>query len=218
MIDIPTLHHIESAAERIRGRVMRTPLLSSDPLSDLTGHDIFIKPEMLQPGGSFKYRGATNAMVLLHEKNHAEQKEKGVVTASSGNHGIAVALAARNAGIKAGIKATIVIPENAPQVKVERIKRAGATIIRHGSSYGDSEQKAWELEKEGYNFIHPFDSPEVIAGQGTIALEIHRDAPADLDAVLVPVGGGGLISGITSLFKNRDIAFTSDSGCSKISS
>ena len=112
--------------------------------------------------------------------------------ASSGNHGTALALAAS----RVGIKATIVLPDNAPQVKVERIKKAGATILRHGSHYGDSEEKAAELGKEELVLIHPFDDPRVVAGQGTIGLEIDEDAPSDLEAVLVPVGGGGLISGI----------------------
>ena len=150
--------------------------------------DVYLKLESLQPGGSFKLRGASNAVSMLT----AQEREKGVVAASSGNYGTALALAATGAGIRA----TIVLPDNAPKVKVERIKNAGATIIWHGAHYGDSEMKAAELGNEGLVLLHPFDDPRVVAGQGTIGLEIDEDAPHDLETVMVPVGGGGLISGI----------------------
>lgn len=185
---VPTHQDILDAARRIKGKILRTPFIFSDPLSRQVNIRVYLKLESLQPGGSFKFRGANNAVTMLTPK----EREKGVVAASSGNHGTALALAAS----LVGIKATIVLPDNAPQVKVERIKKAGATILRHGSHYGYSEEKAAELGKEELVLIHPFDDPRVVAGQGTIGLEIDEDAPSDLEAVLVPVGGGGLISGI----------------------
>ena len=121
-----------------------------------------------------------------------------MAAASSGNYGTALALAAS----RAGIRATIVLPENAPKVKVRRIRNAGATILRHGAHYGESEIKAAELGKEGLVLLHPFDDPRVVAGQGTIGLEIDEDASQDLETVIVPVGGGGLISGIALGLKN----------------
>ena len=185
---VPTFQDIQDAARRVEGLVLRTPLIFSDPLSRQVNMDVYLKLESLQPGGSFKLRGASNAVSMLT----AQEREKGVVAASSGNYGTALALAAS----RAGIRATIVLPDNAPKVKVERIKNAGATIIWHGAHYGDSEMKAAELSNEGLVLLHPFDDPRVVAGQGTIGLEIDEDAPQDLETVMVPVGGGGLISGI----------------------
>jgi threonine dehydratase len=173
---------------RIKDRILRTPFMYSDPLSRQVSRSVYLKLESLQPGGSFKFRGANNAIAMLTP----EEREKGVVAASSGNHGIALAMAAS----QAGIKATIVLPDNAPDVKVERIRRAGATILRHGPHYGFSEEKAAELGTEELVLVHPFDDSRVVAGQGTIGLEIDEDAPSDLEAVLVPVGGGGLIAGV----------------------
>ncbi len=188
MNSIPTLEDIQTAAKRIRGKALRTPLIYSGILSEITGWDIYLKPECLQPGGAFKYRGATNAISLLSK----EARLKGVITASSGNHGIAVALAAE----RAGVKAFIIVPEDAPSNKVEIIKNAGARVLRFGENYDDCEGKAEELAGEGYYFLHPFNIPQVLAGQGTVGLELNEDAPSDLHAVLVPVGGGGLISGV----------------------
>ena len=188
MVYIPKYQDLLEAAGRIEGKVLNTPLVFSDPLSRLVGNDVYLKLESLQPGGSFKFRGATNAVAMLSD----EERRKGVVAASSGNYGTALALAAQ----RAGIAATIVLPDNAPSVKVERIRKAGATIIRHGTHYGESEQKAAEFGAEGLILIHPFNDPRVVAGQGTVALEIAQDAPEDLDMAVVPVGGGGLISGV----------------------
>ena len=188
MTHIPTHQNILKAAQRIEGKVLRSPLMYSDSLSGLSEARVFLKLDSLQPGGSFKIRGATNAVALLGE----DERRRGVVAASSGNYGTALALAAQ----REGIKATIVLPKNAPSVKVERIRKAGATILRHGDHYGDSEQEAVRLAEQGLLLIHPFDDPRVVAGQGTIALEIDQDAPADLDTTLVPVGGGGLIAGV----------------------
>jgi len=191
---VPTFQDIQDAARRIEGLALRTPLIFSDTLSGRLNRDIYLKLESLQPGGSFKFRGATNAVSMLT----AQEGKKGVVAASSGNYGTALAMAAS----RARITATIVLPENAPQVKVNRIEKAGATILRHGGHYGDSEVKAAELGREGLVLVHPFDDPRVVAGQGTIGLEIDEDAPQDLEAVVVPVGGGGLISGIALALKH----------------
>ena len=196
MVYVPTHQDILDAAGRIEGKVLRTPLVYSDALSRLVGTDVYFKPECFQPGGSFKLRGATNAVAMLPE----EQKAKGVVAASSGNYGTALSLAAS----RSGIKATIVLPdnpENAPPVKAARIEKAGAHIVRHGHHYGDSEVKAAELGEQGMVLIHPFDDPNVVAGQGTIGLEINEDAPPDLAKVIVPIGGGGLISGVALAMK-----------------
>jgi len=152
---VPTHQDILDAARRIKGKILRTPFIFSEPLSQQVNTRVYLKLESLQPGGSFKFRGANNAVTMLTPK----EREKGVVAASSGNHGTALALAAS----RVGIKATIVLPDNAPQVKVERIKKAGATILRHGSHYGDSEEKAAELGKEELVLIHPFDDPRVVA-------------------------------------------------------
>jgi threonine dehydratase len=187
-VTVPTFQDIQDAARRIAGLVLRTPFMFSDPMSGRVNMEVYLKLESLQPGGSFKFRGANNAVSMLTD----QEKKMGVVAASSGNYGTALALAAS----REGIRATIVVPETAPQVKVERIKNAGANIILHGAHYGDSELKADELSKDGLVLIHPFDDPRVVAGQGTIGLEIDEDAPQDLETVLVPVGGGGLISGI----------------------
>lgn len=192
---IPTYEDLLTAADRIRGKVLQTPLLYSDPLSRTTGGQVYLKLESLQPGGSFKLRGATNAVESLD----AEGRRRGVIAASSGNYGTALALAARNAGIEA----TIVLPDNAPQVKVERIRNAGARIIRFGAHYGDSEEKAAEISRTGPILIHPFDDPLVVAGQGTAALEIDKEFPGELDGVLVPVGGGGLLGGVALGMKSR---------------
>lgn len=192
-VTVPTFQDIQDAGRRIEGLVLRTPLIFSDPLSRRVNMDVYLKLESLQSGGSFKFRGATNAVSLLT----AQERKKGVVAASSGNYGTALAMAAS----RARVTATIVLPDNAPKVKVTRIENAGATILRHGDHYGDSEVKAAEFGREGLVLLHPFDDPRVVAGQGTIGLEIDKDAPQDLEAVLVPVGGGGLISGIALALK-----------------
>lgn len=177
-----------AAAKRIKGKALRTPLLHCMQLSEITGSEIYLKLECLQPGGAFKYRGATNAVSLLSKK----ARRDGVITASSGNHGIAVALAAN----RAGVKALVIVPRDAPSKKVEIIQKAGARVLQYGDNYDDCEEKAEELSREGYYFLHPFNIPQVLAGQGTVGLELNEDTPSDLHAVLVPVGGGGLISGV----------------------
>jgi len=196
MVFIPGKAEILEAARRIQGRVLRTPLVYSDALSGQLGFPVYLKLESLQVGGSFKFRGATNAVHSLTE----EEKRQGVVAASSGNYGTALALAAS----RSRIHAVIVLPENAPPVKVSRVCKAGGNILRHGAHYGDSEVKAAQLARKGLTLIHPFDDPRVVAGQGTIAIEIDEDAPHELEKVVVPVGGGGLIAGVAlGLFHRR---------------
>jgi threonine dehydratase len=184
----PTLADIEAAARIIAGRVLRTPTLYAPRLSALTGAEIFIKYENLQATGSFKDRGA---LVKLASLNDAEKK-RGVIAMSAGNHAQAVAYHAT----RLGIRSTIVMPEITPFVKVAATEAHGARVVLFGETVAESEKRAEEIAaKENLVFVHPFDDPKVIAGQGTVALEMLADAP-DLDLLIVPVGGGGLIAGI----------------------
>jgi len=188
-----TLRDVYEAKKRIEGWALRTPLAYSYHLSDLCGGDVWLKLENLQPVGSFKIRGAMNKLLLLTE----EEKARGVVTASSGNHAQGVGYAAR----ELGVQATIVVPGNTPDVKLGAIRRYGVDLIVHGEEYMDAERLAQELEKEkGMTFVSGYNDPDIIAGQGTVGLEMLEDRP-DLDLLLVPVGGGGLISGVTTVFK-----------------
>ncbi len=187
MTSLPTPADVLEAAERIAPFVHRTPVFSSGTLDALAGRSLVFKGELFQKSGSFKYRGATNAV----QKLDANQAERGVVTHSSGNHGQALALAARTRGIPA----TIVMPANASSVKAAAIAGYGATIVESGPSLADREAMVAELrEKTGAAFIPPFDHPDVIAGQGTAALELLQDSPG-IEALIAPIGGGGLISG-----------------------
>lgn len=187
MNTIPTLDDIRAAAERIRPFVHRTPIVTCGTLDRLAGRHIVFKCELFQKTGAFKYRGATNAVQQLTE----EQARKGVVTHSSGNHGQALALAARDRGIPAWI----VMPASASPIKRAAVEGYGATVVESGPSLPDREQVAEEIiQRTGAVLVPPFDHPHVIAGQGTAALELLEDAP-DLDAVVAPIGGGGLISG-----------------------
>lgn len=184
---IPNFGHIENAAERIKPYASRTPVLSSRSLNAMTGGEVYFKCENFQRAGAFKFRGACNAVFLLS----GSITEKGVATHSSGNHGQALALAAK----LRGIPAHIVMPENSPRVKIAAVKGYGARV-----TFCESNQKAREntlqkvLEETGAVFIHPYDHEEVIAGQGTAAKELLEEIP-DLDMILAPVGGGGLMSG-----------------------
>jgi len=182
------LKKIEEAKERISTVIKKTPLMYSELFSELSGNEVYIKPENLQKTGSFKIRGAYNKISQLSE----EEKSKGLVASSAGNHAQGVAYAAS----KLGVKATIVMPKNTPFIKVESTKNYGLSVVLHGNFYDEAYEKAMEItEKEGAKFIHPFNDMDVIYGQGTIALEIMEEM-ADADVILVPVGGGGLISGI----------------------
>jgi len=184
---LPTYSDVLAAAERIRPFVHRTPIFTSGTLDALAGRALVFKGELFQKSGSFKYRGATNAVQKLGD---AEAK-RGVVTHSSGNHGQALALAARTRGIPA----TIVMPANASSVKAAAIAGYGANIVESGPSLADREAMVAEIrERSGAAFIPPFDDPDVIAGQGTAALELLQDADG-IEALIAPIGGGGLISG-----------------------
>ena len=187
-----TLVDIREAEARITGKVIRTPLVHSPTLSAMTGARVWLKLETLQRAGSFKVRGAVNR--ILSSRETAEQH--GVVAASAGNHAQGVAVAAH----AAGVPATIVMPEWASVTKQEATRGYGAEIVIHGKSLEESIAKAEAMATEGRLFIHPFNDDEVIAGQGTIGLEILADLP-ETDVIVVPVGGGGLIAGITIAVK-----------------
>jgi threonine dehydratase len=184
---LPEIDDIRRAAERIRPYAHRTPILTSATLDAMTGGTLFFKCENLQRVGAFKARGALNAVFSLDE----ETARRGVATHSSGNHAQALALAAR----LRGIPATIVMPKDAPKVKVEAVRGYGARIVFSGNAPEDREKVLAEVAREtGAEFVHPSDDVRVIAGQGTCALEILDEVP-DLDMVITPVGGGGLLSG-----------------------
>jgi threonine dehydratase len=190
-----TLADIEAARERIAGGVYLSPCVPSIPLSNLTGADIWCKLDYLQRTGSFKERGARNALLLLTP----EQRKRGVIAASAGNHAQGIAYHGR----LLGIPVTVVMPKFAALVKVTNCRQFGATVVLHGADLTEARAHAGELaEREGLTFIHPFDNANVIAGQGTIALEILEQTP-DPDAIVVPVGGGGLIAGIGTVVKAK---------------
>lgn len=187
MNDIPDSYDVLEAAERVRPYIHRTPVFTSRTLDAMTGAELFLKAENLQKVGAFKARGACNAVFSLS----AEEAARGVATHSSGNHAQAVAYAA---GLRE-IPATIVMPTNAPPIKVAAVRGYGAEIVWAGDHPLDRERKLEEvLDATGAIFIHPSDDPRVIAGQGTAALELLEEV-SDLDVVMVPVGGGGLLSG-----------------------
>jgi threonine dehydratase len=179
---------VMEADKKIRNFVIRTPTYMSVVFSRRTGAEVYLKLESFQPVGVFKIRGAINKICSLPPS----ELKKGLVTSSSGNHGLSVAYAAKIFGARA----VVVVPENAVKEKVEAIESYGAEVIKHGKDYDEAYSKALEIQKETKTcFVHPFDDPFVIAGQGTIGLELLEDIP-DLNTIVVPVGGGGLISGI----------------------
>lgn len=182
------LEQIQKAAENLKGVIRKTDLIYSEFFSKETGNRIYIKPENLQRTGSFKIRGAYNRIANLTEA----EKAKGIIASSAGNHAQGVALAASTMGIQA----TIVMPLVTPLIKVDSTKSYGADVVLHGNIYDEAYGKAVELaEEHGYTFVHPYNDYDVIYGQGTIALEILEEL-ADIDVILAPVGGGGLISGL----------------------
>jgi len=190
------LYDFMEARERLSTITVKTKLLHSDVFSEECGNDVYIKPENLQITGSFKVRGAYNKIAKLTE----EEKTRGVIAASAGNHAQGVALAAK----RLGIKATIVMPKHTPLIKVNATKQYGADVVLSGEIYDEAYQKAMELQQEhGYVFVHPFDDEDVIEGQGTIALEVLEELP-DADVLLVPVGGGGIVSGIAAAAKLKN--------------
>lgn len=183
-----SLDEIYHAAKTLEPVLYKTSLIPSPVFSKESGNNIFIKPENLQVTGAFKIRGAYYKISQLTE----EEKGRGVVASSAGNHAQGVAYAAQ----LLGAKATLVMPSTTPIIKTEATKSYGAQVVLHGNTYDEAYQKARELEaKHGYVFIHPFDDLDVIVGQGTLALEILNELP-DVDEIIVPIGGGGLISGI----------------------
>ena len=184
----------EAAYARVAPHIHHTPLLTSRMLSEQTGFDVRLKAEMFQRGGSYKIRGPLNKLSLLTD----DERKRGVVCSSAGNHAQGVALAARIHGIKA----VVVMAENATPSKIAATRGYGAEVVLHGSIWDEANEKARELVRErGLTYVHPFDDLQLIAGQGTLGLEIIRDWPA-VDIVVVPIGGGGLISGVSMAIKS----------------
>lgn len=187
------LQDFTTAREHLQKVLLPTHLIYSPIFSEESQNQIYIKPENLQKTGAFKIRGAYNKINKLTE----EEKKRGVIASSAGNHAQGVAYAAR----ELGIKAVIVMPKTTPLIKVQSTKKYGAEVVLYGDVYDDAYQKAKELEaQEGYVFVHPFDDIDVLEGQGTIALEILEEMP-DTEVIVVPIGGGGLISGIAAAAK-----------------
>jgi threonine dehydratase len=182
------LDDVERAAQTIAGQVLRTPLVPSPRLSELTGATVLVKHENMQPTGSFKERGALNKLSALT----GDERRRGVIAMSAGNHAQAVAYHAK----RLGIPATIVMPTTTPLVKVENTRAHGARVMLEGETLADCAEHALEVaEREGQVLVHPYDDPAVMAGQGTVALEMLAEAP-EIDVLVVPIGGGGLISGM----------------------
>ncbi len=188
-----TLDKFEEAAEIVKEVTLETKLVYSDYFSTITGNKVYLKPENMQKTGAYKIRGAYYKISTLTD----EERSKGLITASAGNHAQGVACAAK----KYGVKAVIVMPTTTPLIKVNRTKSYGAEVVLYGDVYDDACAKAYELAEEyGYTFIHPFDDPAVATGQGTIAMEIVKELPL-VDYILVPIGGGGLATGVSTLAK-----------------
>jgi threonine dehydratase len=188
MSDLLTLDHVRTAHDRIRDSIVATPTLHSQTLSKLTGANIYLKFENLQFTAAFKERGALNAILLLSE----EQRNKGVIAASAGNHAQGLSYH----GTRLGISVTIVMPVPTPTVKVMQTESVGGKVVLFGETFDDAYKHARQLEAEqGLTFVHPFDDPHVAAGQGTVALEMLESIPS-LDMLVVPIGGGGLLSGM----------------------
>jgi len=187
-LSIPTIEDIRAAANVIRGAVERTPTHYSKTLSQIAGCDVHLKFENLQFTASFKERGAVNKLTSLS----ADERRRGVVAMSAGNHAQAVAYH----GGRLGIPVTIVMPEGAPFVKIKRTKEFGAKVVLFGATLNEGYVKAKEyVDRDGMTLVHPYDDPKIVAGTGTVGLELLEDVP-DLDTIVVPIGGGGLISGI----------------------
>ncbi len=191
-----SLADFRAARARIAPHIKHTPLLTSRQLSECTGYDLRLKAEIFQRVGSYKIRGPLNKFALMPE----EQKRRGVVCSSAGNHAQGVALAARIHGIRA----VVCMAANATPAKIAATKGYGAEVVLHGNIWDEANEKARELVRtEGLTYVHPFDDEQLIAGQGTLGLEIVQDWP-DLDAVIVPIGGGGLISGVSMAMKSHN--------------
>jgi threonine dehydratase len=190
---VVTFKDIEAARQRIKGAVYYSPCPPSIPLSEITGMEIFCKLDSLQRTGSFKERGARNALSLLP----SDQQKRGVIAASAGNHAQALAYQ----GKLLGIPATVVMPKFAPLIKVSNCQKLGANVVLHGKDFGEAKAHAHEIgQKEGLAYIDGYDDPAIIAGQGTMGMEIVEQVP-DVDVVVVPVGGGGLLAGVSLAVK-----------------
>lgn len=188
-----TLKEFEKAYEKVQEVVRPTHLVKSECFSESSGNQVYLKPENMQLTGAYKIRGAYYKISTLTD----EERERGLITASAGNHAQGVAYAAR----EYGVRAVIVMPTTTPLMKVNRTKDLGAEVILHGDVYDEACSYAMEMaEKEGFTFIHPFDDVEVATGQGSIAMEIVKDLPT-VDYILVPIGGGGLATGVSTLAK-----------------
>ena len=191
-----TLKDFEETRARIAPHIKHTPLLTSRQLSERTGFDIRLKAELFQRVGSYKIRGPLNKFALMPE----EQKRRGVVCSSAGNHAQGVALAAKIHGIRA----VVCMATNATPAKIAATKAYGAEVVLHGSIWDEANEKAKELVRDqGLTYVHPFDDEQLIAGQGTLGLEIVQDWP-EVDAVIVPIGGGGLIAGVSMAVKSHN--------------
>lgn len=188
-----TLEQFEEASERVKEVILPTNLIYSEYYSAQTGGKVYLKPENMQYTGAYKVRGAYYKISTLSE----EEREKGLITASAGNHAQGVAYAAK----LFGVKAVIVMPTTTPLIKVNRTKSYGAEVVLHGNVYDDACKHAMKLaEENGYTFVHPFDDEVVATGQGSIAMEIFKELPT-VDMILVPIGGGGLACGVSTLTK-----------------
>ncbi len=191
-----TLSDFQAVRDRIAPHIKHTPLLTSRQLSELSGHEVRLKAELFQRVGSYKIRGPLNKFALMSD----DAKRRGVVCSSAGNHAQGVALAARIHGIRA----VVCMATNATPSKIAATRGYGAEVVLHGTIWDEANEKAKELVRdEGLTYVHPFDDEQLIAGQGTVGLEIVQDWP-DVDAVVVPIGGGGLISGVSMAVKSHN--------------
>jgi threonine dehydratase len=191
-------YDVAAARDAIAGIAVRTPLLQVPALGKRLGHEVALKLENLQVTGSFKVRGAANRILALRDAERA----RGVVTCSSGNHGRAVAYVAE----LLGIPATVCVPEWVDPIKLSAIQQHGAEAVLHGSTYDEAEERSYAIERDrGLSYVHPFDDPHVIAGQGTIGLELLDQLPS-IDTAVVPLSGGGLISGVAVALKSHNAA------------
>lgn len=192
-MEMLTLEAFEEASECVKRVTQETKLVYSEYFSNQTGNKVYLKAENMQVTGAYKIRGAYYKISTMSE----EERAKGLITASAGNHAQGVAYAAK----AYGCKAVIVMPETTPLIKVNRTRGYGAEVVLHGDVYDEACEYAYQLaEEKGYTFIHPFDDPAVATGQGTIAMEIVKELPL-VDYILVPIGGGGLATGVSTLAK-----------------
>lgn len=191
-----SLADIKQAQKNLAPYAKHTPLLRGEKLDAVLGCQVYLKPECLQVTGSFKIRGATNKILSLSE----EERAKGIIASSSGNHAQGVAYAAKTLGLKA----TLVLPENAPQVKIDNTRALGAEVVLYGFDSIQRYKKLYEIvDEKGYSVVHSYNDPKLIAGQGTVGAEIMEDL-ADVDTVVVPLGGGGLMAGIAVAIKEQN--------------